>query len=105
MFVPNYVLYSITTNPLGVEVKRRLKDFEMLRNLLRKVFPTTQIPYLERYGRRLSETEPNVIRKQKLFLESFLNSLLMNKHIRCKILDDFLLCENLDTLKKIFREL
>ncbi len=26
-FVPNYVLYSITTNPLGVEVKRRLKDF------------------------------------------------------------------------------
>jgi len=46
MFVPNYVLYSITTNPLAVEVKRRLKDFEMLRNLLKKVFPTTQIPHL-----------------------------------------------------------
>lgn len=26
-FVPNYVLYTITTNPLGREVKRRLKDF------------------------------------------------------------------------------
>jgi hypothetical protein len=26
-FVPNYVLYSISTNPIGVEVKRRLKDF------------------------------------------------------------------------------
>jgi hypothetical protein len=45
-----------------------------------------------------------VIKKQKLFLESFLNSLLMNKSIRCKIIDDFLLCENLDTLKKNFRD-
>lgn len=25
--VPNFVMYSITTNPLGIEVKRRLKDF------------------------------------------------------------------------------
>ena len=45
------------------------------------------------------------IRKQKLFLESFLNNLLMNKALRCKILDDFLLCQNADSLKKIFREL
>lgn len=102
-FVPNYVLYTVTTNPLGREVKRRLKDFEALRNLLKKIFPSTQIPFLERCG-RLSETEPNVIKKQKLFLESFLNSLLMNKNIRCKIIDDFLLCENLDTLKKNFRD-
>jgi len=28
----------------------------------------------------------------------------MNKAIRCKIIDDFLLCDSLDTLKKIFRE-
>lgn len=33
-----------------------------------------------------------------------MNSLLMNKSIRCKILDDFLLCDNLDTLKKNFRD-
>jgi hypothetical protein len=26
-FVPNYVLYAITTNPINKEVKRRLKDF------------------------------------------------------------------------------
>lgn len=77
----------------------------MLRNMLRKIFPNVQIPYLERYGRRLSETEPLTIRKQKLFLESFLNNLLMNKALRCKILDDFLLCQNADSLKKIFREL
>lgn len=75
-----------------------------MRNLLKKIFPTTQIPFLERYGRRLAETEPNTIRKQKLFLENFLNGLLMNKSIRCKIIDDFLLCEKLDTLKKIFRD-
>lgn len=45
-----------------------------------------------------------MIKKQKLFLESFLNSLMMNKSIRCKIIDDFLLEENLDTLKKNFRD-
>ena len=45
-----------------------------------------------------------MIKKQKLFLESFLNSLMMNKNIRCKIIDDFLLEENLDTLKKNFRD-
>lgn len=28
----------------------------------------------------------------------------MNKSIRCKIIDDFLLCQNLDSLKKIFRD-
>ncbi len=28
----------------------------------------------------------------------------MNKSIRCKIIDDFLLCDNLDTLKKNFRD-
>lgn len=45
-FVPNYVLFWITTNPLHVEVKRRLKDMEALRTLLRKLFPGTQIPFL-----------------------------------------------------------
>lgn len=29
---------------------------------------------------------------------------MMNKNIRCKIIDDFLLEENLDTLKKNFRD-
>lgn len=77
---------------MGAEVKRRLKDFQTLRNLLKKIFPHVQIPHLERYGRRLSETDPITIKKQKLFLESFLNSLMMNKNIRCKIIDDFLLC-------------
>ena len=28
-----------------------MKDFEELRMLLRKMFPTTQIPFLERYSR------------------------------------------------------
>lgn len=31
------------------------------------MFPTTQIPHLERYS-RLSETEPEVIVKQKLYI-------------------------------------
>ena len=63
-FVPNYVLFRITTNPLNVEVKRKLKDMEALRSLLRKLFPGQQIPFLERCA-RLSETEPNIIKKQK----------------------------------------
>ena len=51
IFVPKYVLYSLTTNPLNIEVKRRVKDFDSLRNLLVKFFPTIQIPHLERCSR------------------------------------------------------
>ena len=45
-----------------------------------------------------------MIRKQKMFLESFLNSILLNRAVRCRILDDFLLVEDLDQLKKQLRE-
>lgn len=78
IFVPNYVLYSLTTNPLNVEVKRRMKDFDNLRDLLVRFFPTTQVPHLERFS-RLSETDPNTIKKQILFIESFINNILMNE--------------------------
>lgn len=44
-------MYIVTVNPNNVEVKRRLKDFENLRTLLQKFFPTTQIPHLERCSR------------------------------------------------------
>jgi hypothetical protein len=45
-----------------------------------------------------------VIKKQKFFIESFLNNLLLNRNLRCKIIDDFLMCENLDSMKKVFRD-
>jgi hypothetical protein len=55
MFVPDYVLYHIKLN-LGsnnnnlnnniIEVKRRLKDFDTLKNLLRKLYPANRLPHL-----------------------------------------------------------
>lgn len=33
-----------------------------------------------------------------------MNSLLMNKNIRCKIIDDFLLEDSLDVVKKLFKD-
>ena len=45
-----------------------------------------------------------MIKKQKLFIESFLNSLLMNRDLRCKVLDDFLLDTKTDSMKKYFKD-
>jgi len=103
VFVPKYVLFYITVNPQNIEVKRRLKDFESLRSLLKKFFPTSQIPHLERCS-RLSETEPATIKKQTLFLESFLNDLIMKTGMKSKLVEEFLLCKDLDILKKLFKE-
>ena len=69
---------------------------------MKKFFPTSHIPHLERVS-RLSETEPETIRKQTLFLESFLNDLIMKTGIKSKILEEFLLCKDLDLLKKLFK--
>lgn len=46
MFVPDHVVYHLTTVPLNVEVKRRFKDFEALRTILRKLFPLSKLPHL-----------------------------------------------------------
>jgi hypothetical protein len=86
MFVPDHVVYHLTTMPLNIEVKRRFKDFETLRNMLRKMFPLNKLPHLEKNS-RLSESEPEVIKKQKYFLEYFINDLLISaEYQNCRVI-------------------
>jgi len=104
MFVPDHVVYSLTTTPMNIEVKRRFKDFEALRTILRNLFPLSKLPHLEKNS-RLSETEPEVIKKQKYFLECFINDLLLSSEYQnCRVIEEFLTLKDLDHLKKKFKE-
>ena len=104
MFLPNYVLYVIKVMPLGVEIKRKYKDFEVLRSILGKLFPMTRLPFLNG-NNRLSETEEIAIKKQKYMLEGFLNDLLMNTDfVACKVTEEFLTLKDESMFKKKFGE-
>jgi hypothetical protein len=46
MFMPDHVVYHLTTAPMNIEVKRRFKDFEALRGILRRLFPLSKLPHL-----------------------------------------------------------
>ena len=46
VFGKNYVLYEVQTDPIGWTVLRRFSDFDMLRQLLAKYFPSYNIPPL-----------------------------------------------------------
>lgn len=84
-------------------MKRRFKDFETLRGVLRKLFPSSRLPHLEKNS-RLSETEPEVIKRQKYFLECFINDLLISAEFQnCRLVEEFLTMKDLDHLKKKFK--
>ena len=83
-------MYDVKTLPNQFEVKRNYEDFIKLRNSLASVYPGVQLPFLEKAG-WLSETQPEVIRKQKATLEFFLNDIISNKNLRnSRIFEDFI---------------
>ena len=76
--LPSYVLYTIVTKPLNVEVKRKYTYFEKLRHVLSKFYPGIRMPYLERAA-WLSETNVDLISNQKQVIKRFMNDLLLNR--------------------------
>jgi sorting nexin-7/30/sorting nexin-8 len=46
VFGKNYVLYEVQTEPFGWVVERRYSDFDWLRKLLQKFFPSFNVPPL-----------------------------------------------------------
>ena len=44
VFGKNYVLYEVVTDPFGWTVLRRYSDFDWLRKLISKHFPSFYVP-------------------------------------------------------------
>lgn len=95
IFQKTFVLYTIKTEPLNWEVKRRYSDFELLRELLIKVLGASVIPPIpsKHFGKDQFETP--FLERRKRYLEKFLNYCLMDDYIKnCKIFEEFLSTEN-----------
>ena len=83
--LPSYVLYTLNTKPLNIEVKRKYTYFEKLRSVLAKFYPGIRLPYLDKSA-WISETSADLIKSQKQTIQGFLNDLLLCKELKnCRI--------------------
>ena len=91
MFGSKYVLYEVYTEPLKWSVLRRYSDFDLLRVLLAKYFPSYNIPPLpnKKIGNRRFDAD--FIQKRMKFLNLFINNVVQSEDFKAsEILNAFL---------------
>ena len=91
VFGKNYVLYEVETQPLNWVVLRRFSDFDLLRILLAKYFPSYNIPPLpnKKIGNRRFDLD--FIMKRMKFLNLFINNVVQSEDFKAsEILKAFL---------------
>lgn len=76
-FGSSYVVYTVTTSPLGWEVKRRFTEFKWLSEVLSHEFPGYYIPPLPD-KKAHGNTEDDTILKRQRFLQRYMNSIISN---------------------------
>ena len=78
VFGKNYVLYEVHTDPFNWTVYRRFSDFDNLRKLISKHFPSFYVPPLpnKKIGNR--RFEKDFIIKRMKFLNLFINNLVQS---------------------------
>jgi sorting nexin-7/30/sorting nexin-8 len=82
VFGKNYVLYEVQTDPIGWIVTRRFSDFDVLRALLVKYFPSYNIPPLpnKKMGNRRFDLD--FIMKRMKFLNLFINNVVQSEDFK-----------------------
>ena len=88
MFGKSYIKYEVTTEPLNWTVERRYSDFDALRKLFQKFYPSFNIPPLplKKIGnKRFTE---HFVQKRMKFLNQFFANILKSESFRCA---DFLI--------------
>eukprot|EP00357_Protocruzia_adherens_P026785 CAMPEP_0115027936 /NCGR_PEP_ID=MMETSP0216-20121206/35919_1 /TAXON_ID=223996 /ORGANISM="Protocruzia adherens, Strain Boccale" /LENGTH=624 /DNA_ID=CAMNT_0002403859 /DNA_START=184 /DNA_END=2058 /DNA_ORIENTATION=+ len=80
-FSPNYVSYSVKTEPFDWTVRRRYSDFQWLRMVLRKTFPGYIIPPIPE-KQTSGRFKQDFIEYRRVFFSYFLASLLQNEIFR-----------------------
>ena len=82
IFGKNYVLYEVQTEPLGWVVLRRFSDFDLLRILLAKYFPSYNIPPLPNKKITNRRFELDFIMKRMKFLNLFINNVVQREEFK-----------------------
>jgi len=105
VFGKNYVLYEVHTDPFNWTVYRRFSDFDNLRKLIAKHFPSFYVPPLpnKKIGNR--RFEKDFIIKRMKFLNLFINNLVQSESFKCsEILTSFLSYEDRGKFDSKFKE-
>ena len=79
LFAANYILYKISTEPLGWTISRKDMDFYQLRKILLKKYPYMIIPPLP--VKKKKEAEKSIRRREKYFTR-FLQALCRSEEIK-----------------------
>ncbi len=105
IFGSNYVLYEIHTEPIGWSVSRRYSDFDLLRILLSKYFPSYNIPPLPNKKMGNRRFDMDFILKRMKFLNLFIKNVVKNEDFKAsEILIAFLSYQDRGKFESKFKE-
>ena len=82
VFGKNYVVYEVQTDPFGWVVLRRFSDFDTLRKLIAKHFPSFYVPPLPNKKMGNRRFEEDFLKKRMKFLNLFINNLVQSESFK-----------------------
>ena len=82
MFSKSFIVYDVTTTPMNWTVQRRFSDFDSLRQIIVKYYPSFHVPPLpsKKIGNRRFDLD--FIMKRMKFLNLFLNNLVKREEFK-----------------------
>ena len=90
VFGKTYIKYVITTQPFGWKVERRYSDFDTLRKLIQKYYPSFYVPPLPQ-KKIVKKFDDSFIQDRMKFLNKFINNIVKNVSFKAfEILHSFL---------------
>ena len=105
VFGKNYVLYEVQSEPFGWVVERRYSDFDWLRKLLQKFFPSFNVPPLPNKKMGNKRFTDKFIEKRMKFLNLFINNVVQSESFKAsQILFSFLSYEDRGKFDSKFKE-
>lgn len=103
-FYGKHLTFTIQTSPFGWKVKRKDKDFNVLRDYLVKAYPHILVPMCPEHHSTKS-IDKNFLRKREHLLNKFMSKCMQQEELKgCPILVDFLSFEGNKILKPSHNE-
>jgi hypothetical protein len=105
LFTKAFILYDVTTSPMNWTVQRRFSDFDALRQILVKYYPSYHVPPMPAKKITNRRFEIDFIMKRMKFLNLFINNVLKREEFKAsEILIAFLSYTDRGKFEAKFRE-
>lgn len=102
IFSASYILYKISTQPVGFTIYRKDQDFYFLRKILQKCFPYVIIPPLPQ--KKKKESDKSIRRREKYF-GRFLQAVCRSEELKSsEFLVDWLRNSDVKDFQKIMKQ-